>query len=447
MNLPAKRSRLFLRRALVVGLALAAVVATDLLFKKYYYSFTYRYYDAGEVYQEDSNTLLLFSPDRYLFWTVKPNIRMKITENPEQYDLRTVGTTRGHYLFTVRSNSAGLNSPETEVAKPRGTVRVVTLGDSRTMAEGVPFEALYSRRLESMLTEAAREGRYEVINAGVSGYSSYQGLQQLKRRLLKYEPDYVTVLFGINDQDTFQGINDLEKAPIFDSPVTTMRGWLNRSMILYFLSRQVIKAKGALFGKTPIDPTVYESGPERTRRVSLDEYESNLREIVEMGERLGFTPVLVIVSTSPYAFYAQLFEPDPPGVDLGGALAASAGDYEVGAEILEGILDEHPDFSRARYLLAQCYQTLERYDDAHREFVAMNRGVIFSRYENVVRKVAAETGALLVDLTPEFSAMSDEPLYVDDMHPAEAGQEIIARGLFAAIASPGSSVAGGTDAP
>jgi lysophospholipase L1-like esterase len=447
MNLPAKRKGAYLTRVLFVGLALAAVVGADLGIKKYYYSFTYRYYDAGEVYQEDSNTLLLFSPDRYLFWRIKPNIGMKITENPEQYDLRTLGTTRGHYLFTVRTNSDGLNSPEIDLAKPPGTVRIITLGDSRSMAEGIPFDRLYGRRLESMLNEAAGEPRYEVINAGVSGYSSYQGVQQLKRQLLKYEPDYATVLFGINDQDTFQGISDVEKAPIFDSPLTTIRGWLNRSMILYFLSRQVIKAKGALFGKTPIDPTVYESGPDRTRRVSLAEYEGNLREIVDLGKRHGFTPILVIVPTSPYAFYAQLFAPDPPGVDLAEALSASAGDYETAAEILKGILEEHSDFSRARYLLAQCYQKLERFDDAHREFVTMNRGIVFSGYEDVVRKVAAETGAILVDLTPEFSAVTGERLYIDDMHPSEAGQEVIARGIFASIITARTTAEGGAGAP
>jgi len=435
MDPAADRKRVFLKRLFAVALIILGVVATDLLLKKYYYSFTYRYYDAGEVYHEDSNTLLLFSPDRYLFWSIKPNIRMKITENPEQYDLRTLGSTRGSYLFTVRTNSAGFNSPEIEVAKPRDTTRIITLGDSRSMAEGIRFERLYSRRLESLLNESSNGTRYEVLNAGVSGYSSYQGLEQLKRRLLEYDPDYVTVLFGINDQDRFQGITDRDKAALFDSPITTLRGWLNRSMILYFLSRQFLKAKGMLFGKTPMSPTVYESGPVRSRRVPLEQYDSNLREFVELGEQHGFTPILVIVPTSPYAFYPELFEPDPPEVDLGAALAAAAGDYEVAVEILGGILEEHPRFARARYLLAQAYQKLGRYDEAQEEFVAMNRGIVFSRYEDVVREVAADTGARLLDLTRPFSAVTAERMYVDDMHPSEPGHEVIARALYGSIAS------------
>ena len=40
----------------------------DDLFERHYYSGTYRYYETAEVYWEDENTLLLFSPDRELFW-------------------------------------------------------------------------------------------------------------------------------------------------------------------------------------------------------------------------------------------------------------------------------------------------------------------------------------------------------------------------------------------
>jgi lysophospholipase L1-like esterase len=35
-----------------------------------------------------------------------------------------------------------------------------------------------------------------------------------------------------------------------------------------------------------------------------------------------------------------------------------------------------------------------------------------------------------VDLTPEFTALRKEPLYVDDMHPNALGHEIVARRLY-----------------
>jgi hypothetical protein len=44
-----------------------------------------------------------------------------------------------------------------------------------------------------------------------------------------------------------------------------------------------------------------------------------------------------------------------------------------------------------------------------------------------------ERSVVLVDLTPEFTAITREMLYVDDMHPSERGQELIAGRLSEAI--------------
>ena len=62
---------------------------------------------------------------------------------------------------------------------------------SRTIGEGVPEESLYSLRLEELLTPHLPASRVEVINLGVFGYSSEQGLVQLRREALDWEPDLV----------------------------------------------------------------------------------------------------------------------------------------------------------------------------------------------------------------------------------------------------------------
>jgi lysophospholipase L1-like esterase len=110
------------------------------------------------------------------------------------------------------------------------------------------------------------------------------------------------------------------------------------------------------------------------------------------------------------------------------------GSVEESATVLERILEER-DYAPIRNGLAKTYLELGRDDEAHAQFVAMNERIIFNRYANVARKVAAQRGAPLIDLTPEFTVRTTEPLYVDDMHPGEHGQKLIARKIADAFAN------------
>ena len=429
------RSRLILLGGITL-LVLTVLFGVDRGLKAYYYSQTYRYYEAGEVYYEDEKTLLLYSPHRTLFWLLKPHITMRIEEAPDQYDAYTIGTRPGHYSFEVRSNADGLNSPSVDLAKPEGTVRIVTLGDSRTMAEGVPVEQIYPTVLNDLLRDADPGTKYEVINGGIAGYSSHQGRVLLEETLLAYQPDYVTVLFGINDQDRDQGVSDRAKAVLYDNWVTSLREISNRSMLVYFLRRQVAQARGWMFGKTPMKPVVYEPG-QATRRVSFAEYHENLSAIAKLGAEHGFEPIFLIVPTSPYAYYPSLFQKSTSDLNArehhlaGKALQAMEnGDYGLTVGLSQQVLESNPQANPVRRMLAVALQHEGRFQEAHEEFLRLNEGILFSQYENVVRWVSEEAKVRLVDLTPEFTQLRKGTLYVDDMHPNAEGQAIIARRLF-----------------
>lgn len=438
MKAPAELARSLARRGIpwLIGMALLAGIDRGLA--HHYYSQSYRYYEAGEVYWEDSHTLLLFSPDRHLFWRLKPGIRMKLEETPEAYGSQVVGSRPVPYAFEVRTQSRGFNSPEFDCARKGDAFRVVTLGDSRTMAEGVPFDETYPRRLEALMRRSGR--RVEVLNAGVSGYSSYQGLLTLERDLLPCRPDVVTVLFGINDQDHDQGITDEAKARFFDHPITTLRAWSNRSMIVYALRRAFWQLQGLVVGKTKARPASYARTGPSAARVPIEDYARNLERIVARGRAAGFTTVLAVLPTSPYAYYPELFpdqhtlEPDESR-SLDELEARSSEDPAGVAARLRQALEQRPDSSRARFLLGRCLQRLGRFEEAHALFVEANRSIVFSRYEDVVRRTAAAFGVPLLDLTPEFTAFRPEPLYVDDMHPNALGHELIARRLHELLES------------
>ena len=98
-------------------------------------------------------------------------------------------------------NSAGLRSPEIAVPKPPGFKRVLVLGDSVAFGWGVPEEKIFSRRLESMLRKQLA-CPVEVVNAGVTGYSTVDEADYFTHEGLAVEPDVVLVYYIENDNVT-----------------------------------------------------------------------------------------------------------------------------------------------------------------------------------------------------------------------------------------------------
>ena len=96
----------------------------------------------------------------------------------------------------VKINTAGLRDREHTQAKPPGTLRVAVLGDSFAEALQVPMEAAFWAVAEQRLQGCAAVGgrRVEVINFGVSGFSTARELITLRRRVWQYSPDIVVLL-------------------------------------------------------------------------------------------------------------------------------------------------------------------------------------------------------------------------------------------------------------
>ncbi len=93
---------------------------------------------------------------------------------------------------TFRTNALGLRGPDLETRKPPGTLRVVVLGSSNTLAQGVDDEDGYVRLLERWLAERVGSGRrVEVVNLSVSGYGPTQRLHRLRTEVEALDPDWI----------------------------------------------------------------------------------------------------------------------------------------------------------------------------------------------------------------------------------------------------------------
>lgn len=98
----------------------------------------------------------------------------------------------------ISINSSGLRGPEIPV-KSEGELRLLSLGESTTFAARLPYQDSYSALLEDHLKSVSQNRTVRVINAGVPGYTLFQGTQFLRDRGVALKPDVVLLYFGFND--------------------------------------------------------------------------------------------------------------------------------------------------------------------------------------------------------------------------------------------------------
>jgi lysophospholipase L1-like esterase len=103
-------------------------------------------------------------------------------------------TREGHAYIKI--NSQGLRDHEHSLAKPADTIRIAVLGDSFAEALQVPIEQTFWSVMQRQLQTTTTSGKkVEVINFGVSGFSTARELIMLRQRVWQYNPDVVLLLF------------------------------------------------------------------------------------------------------------------------------------------------------------------------------------------------------------------------------------------------------------
>jgi hypothetical protein len=106
---------------------------------------------------------------------------------------------RWKYSSRAGRNSLGLRNREVTAKKP-GTLRILFVGDSLVWSGETSSGDLYTSVLERRLNgRSVNKMHFEVINAGVPGYTTYQELEFLKIYGLDMEPDLVVLGFVFND--------------------------------------------------------------------------------------------------------------------------------------------------------------------------------------------------------------------------------------------------------
>jgi lysophospholipase L1-like esterase len=177
------------------------------------------------------------------------------------------------------------------VEKPPNIYRIICLGGSFTY--GWPYDKnpsiAYPAVLEKLLNSIPSNREYEVINAGVGGYTSYQALFYFKNRLYKLKPDLVTVCFGANDgnknyeigvfcsdKDYYERLMSLSENKTFfkiKRCLDNLRIYALMEKIIFNIKKQFIKPK---------------------QRVPPSDFEKNLREFIRLAKFYNFKLLFII---------------------------------------------------------------------------------------------------------------------------------------------------------
>lgn len=193
-------------------------------------------------------------------------------EDHFRFDRRLLWRPRaGYQIF----NRQGFRGPELGERRA-DEIRIFAVGDSNTLGwrgeHGANWPAILGEQLGPPVV---------VVNAGVWGYSSFQGVLRLED-VLPYGPDLVIVSFGSNDAQPVR-VPDAAR-----SGATPWASWLKGRVERYRLGRVVLGAVDRLraAGSGPLVP-----------RVALDAYRANLRRMAEAARASGARLVFL---TRPY---------------------------------------------------------------------------------------------------------------------------------------------------
>ena len=176
---------------------------------------------------------------------------------------------------SVTINSLGLRGAE--LTNPKAGKRLLCMGDSITFGYGVGDDESYPYDLGKDLKG------WDVVNGGVTGFTSHQVLADLRRLAPIVQPDVVTILIGWNDGNK-RPVDDREYEKRIRR-IKAMEGSLDH---LY-----IYKAfKGAYLRATVMKGLEW-SRHATGHRASLDQYRENLASIVSECKARGIRPIFI----------------------------------------------------------------------------------------------------------------------------------------------------------
>jgi len=331
------------------------------------------------------------------------------------------GFERDYEKGRVKVNSLGFRGKEFSVKKPYGVFRIICIGESTTFgvgcsSNGTTYPALLEKKLNAALGESG--ATIEVINAGIPSYSSLQCLTFQGLECMPLEPDLIIIYTGWNEmgEGICKGWNSdyrygFRVSPFKERQVSFMQfsgleDYLHNSFFLKRLTKIAEKSRKA-FGR--IVPSLakeppprlpeYEAGSEVNTR-ALGVWENNLRNMAAMAKGRGCRVL--------FFSWPQLLNVGESAAESG-ALSLPLGKggtpyQSAGAAPIQGVIMRDEGF-RKLWMLS------------------------YVRYQERLQKLAREEKVFFYDAASRYKGIDNVPLYYDEIHLTDQGNEVLAKGL------------------
>ena len=281
----------------------------------------------------------------------------------------------GHTVGAISVNSLGFRGPEIERPKPPQRVRVAFLGGSTTFcAEATSLAATWPELVVAGLRADAGDLEFDYVNGSAGGFTTRESLVNLERRVGPLEPDVIVYYEATNDltHDSRRAAIEQGLYQAEESDHSRIGDWWLTFYLVEKNLRQLARTRGD--ERLVFDPDLLAQG-----------FRERLTGLVRAAE--ARTPVVVLVT-----FSTKLRADQPP--ETLRRNAASARFYMP--------------FLDPEALLAG--------------YAAFNR---------VIRAVALETGAILVE--GEDSIPADDEHFADSVHLRDPGLALQAERVLSGL--------------
>lgn len=280
---------------------------------------------------------------------------------------------------TIRINSLGFRGPELLQPKPANGIRLAFLGASTNFcAENSSNATTWPDLVWRNLQQAEPALQWDYINAGVPGYSVEDSRKDFDVRVEPLHPDVVVIYHATNDLSV--DTRELARQKGLFSGKAETHSWLAqyslliRLMELNFQIRQRQQRAGTGGARLDYDPVALSQG-----------FHQRLTQLVQDAQKTA--PVVAIATFSIKMRREQSAQQQ--------LLNANSSLYYMPYMSLKGLLDG------------------------------------FDQHNQVIRDVARETGAVLIDGETKISG--DDAHFHDSVHFTDAGSSVMAERVEAAL--------------
>jgi len=222
-------------------------------------------------------------------------------------------------VWEIALNSQGFRDENFPERKSPSAFRIICLGDSWTFGANVGQQETYPQRLKALLKREFPEANFEVFNLGVLGYSSYQGLELLRRTVIHMKPDVLTIGYAWNDS-SMAGYRDKDMANYRIPQMTKLVASVSESSESYKLLRYLallLKYKPRSIGdRLKAEAASAESADDLTdydklepwTRVAPKDYEKNIVDIIDLARSQGAEVILLYNELSQQSRYRTVLD-------------------------------------------------------------------------------------------------------------------------------------------